>query len=470
MRYRFRMRRSLLLACAILTACGDSNHGSDAGSDGGAGAAGDLAMQPATSPDAPGAGPPTTRTPPTPTGSAYYVATTGSGGACTQAAPCRQISDAVTLVHPGDVIFVGDGTYAAFTVDGLDGTAAAPITIYAQGTGANVSAGTRDSISINNSFYIIVDGLNASGAARAGVGVVCSNHVTIRNGRFTANATWGIFSGFADDLVVEHNELAASATQHGVYASNSADRPIIRANLVHDNAASGIQINADGTVDPASDCAWLTAGGIKDGICTGAIVEGNVIHGNGAGGAAAINLDGVQQSIVRNNILYDNHATGIVNYMGDGSAGPKGMEILGNTVVQATGARQGLQFLSTTGPSLVRDNILYHPDAGKVGLEFGTAADVANVDSDYNVIDRFTIDSDGTVISLQTFQTMYQLDVHSMSGATPAQLFTSAATGDYSLSSSSPAIGKGVYEADAPTDEAGKPRPTTAPDIGALQH
>ena len=427
-------------------------------------------MQPATTPNASGAGPMATRTPPMPTGTGYYVAMSGGGSACTAAAPCRQISDAVKHVHAGDVVFVSDGTYAAFTVDGLTGTAAAPITIYAQGTGANISSGAHDSISINNSFYIVIDGLNATGATRAGAGVYCSNHVTIRNGRFQANNTWGVFSGFADDLVVEHNELAASATQHGVYASNSADRPIIRANLVHDNVASGIQINADGTIDPAGDCAWLTAGGVKDGISTGAIVEGNVIYGNGKSGAGAINLDGVQQSIVRNNILYDNHATGIVNYMGDGSAGPKGMEIIGNTLVQAKGARQGLQFLSTTGPNRVRDNILYHPDAAKAGLELGAASDVANVDSDYNVIDRFIIDADDTVLPLASFQSMYQLDLHSIGGATPAQLFTAAASGDFSPAPGSPAIGKGVYEANAPTDEAGKARPMTAPDIGALQH
>jgi hypothetical protein len=195
-----------------------------------------------------------------------------------------------------------------------------------------------------------------------------------------------------------------------------------------------------------------------------------VLYSIGATGGAAITLDGVQQSIVRNNILYGNHATGIVNYMGDGSAGPKGMEILGNTVVQATGARHALQLVSTTGSNLIRDNILYHPDSGKAGLELGTAADITNVDSDYNVIDRFIVDSDGAPIALASAQSTYKLDLHSLAGATPTQLFAGAATGDYSLAASSPAIAKGVYEADAPTDQMGKARPTVAPDIGALQH
>jgi hypothetical protein len=300
--------------------------------------------------------------------------------------------------------------------------------------------------------------------------VLCSNSITIRNGRFTGNNTWGIFSGFADDLVLEHNETASSKTQHGIYASNSADRTVFRGNLAHDNFGGGMQINADGTVDASSDCAWLTAGGVVDGISTGALIEDNVVYGNGVNGGGAINLDGVQDSIVRNNLLYGNHATGIVNYQGDGSAGPKGMEILGNTVVQASGARQVLQFLSTTGPNTVRDNILYHPDASKAGLELGAASDVPNVNADYDVIDRVTLDDSGAVLTVAQFRGMYSGEAHGVSGATPAQLFTNAAGNVFTPASGSPAVGKGLFEADDPTDAAGKARPAAGPDIGALQH
>jgi hypothetical protein len=90
--------------------------------------------------------------------------------------------------------------------------------------------------------------------------------------------------------------------EHGIYVSNSGDRPVVRGNRLHDNAGAGVQLNAD-----------LSAGG--DGIITDALIENNVIYGNGSAGGAAINLDGVQDSVVRNNLLYDNHATGIVNYI-----------------------------------------------------------------------------------------------------------------------------------------------------------
>src|SRR6185369_13988507 len=87
--------------------------------------------------------------------------------------------------------------------------------------------------------------------------------------------------------------------------SNSGDRPVVRFNNVHDNHASGIQINAD----PAELDASLGTRG--DGITENAVVEGNVIVNNGAGGAAAINLASVRASRIVNNLLYNNHASGI---------------------------------------------------------------------------------------------------------------------------------------------------------------
>lgn len=398
------------------------------------------------------------------------MAPSGLGGACSRAEPCREIASAVGLAHPGDVILVADGTYASFTVAGMRASAAAPLTIFAQGASVFVTAGRRDSIAVVNSFYVTIDGLNAIGGARAGAGVLCSNHVTIKNGRFVANKRWGIFAGFSDDLVLEHDETGGSQREHGIYASNSADRPIIRGNLVHDNASSGIQINADGDEKPDDDCAWKQSGGAADGICTGAVIEDNVIFGNGVRGGGAINLDGVQASVVRNNVLYGNHATGIVNYKGDGSGGPKGMLIVGNTLVQAARARQGLQFLSTEGPNLVRDNVLFHPDADKAGLELGTAADVANVDSDNNVLDRFILDSNDTVVPLAVLQRTYKRDRASVgSGGDLAAVFKNAAGGDLRLADGSPAIGKGVFVADAPVDQKGVARAAGSVDVGALQ-
>ena len=48
-----------------------------------------------------------------------------------------------------------------------------------------------------------------------------------------------------------------------------------------------------------------------DGIIGNAVVEGNIIHDNGYGGGSAINMDGVQDSEIFNNLIYNCTSAGI---------------------------------------------------------------------------------------------------------------------------------------------------------------
>jgi parallel beta-helix repeat protein len=392
-------------------------------------------------------------------GATYYVSPTGSdAGACTFVAPCRQIRRALTLVNAGDTIFVANGSYLGFDVDSLHGAPGAPITVKAQGTGALVTATTdrpdnRDTIFITFSSYIVIDGLRASNANRAAVRVDQSPNVTIRNGVYANNGTWGIFTDFADDLLLENNECSGSVAEHGIYVSNSGDRPVLRRNRVYGNNASGIQLNAD-----------LSAGG--DGIITGALIEQNVIFNNGTAGGAAINLDGVQDSIVRNNVLYNNRSTGIVNYQGDGGEGPQGMEILHNTIDMPSTGRWALLISNTTGPNLVRNNILYNRHSFRGGITYGSPADVANTDSDYNVLDRVSQDDGDTVLSLAQWQAQ-GFELHSFI-ASDVDLWMSVASADYHLKAGSPAIDQGVFAPNATRDMEGHVRPWgPGVDVGA---
>jgi parallel beta-helix repeat protein len=395
-------------------------------------------------------------------GSTYYVSPSGNdANPCSLALPCREIRQPLTFVGAGDTILVADGSYLGFDVFDIHGAPGAPVTIQAQGTGAVVLVTTdrpdnRDTIFITFSSYIVVDGLRAFTANRAAVRVDQSPSVTVRNGVFGDNTTWGIFTDFSDDLLLEGNECYGSVEEHGIYVSNSGDRPVVRANRVHDNNASGIQLNAD-----------LSAGG--DGIITDATIENNVIHGNGVAGGAAINLDGVQDSVVRNNLLYDNHATGIVNYMGDGAEGPRGMRILHNTVDQAPDARWGLLIWNTTGPNFVRNNILYNRNPNRGGITYlDPVVDVANTDSDHNIMDLVTPDDGQTVYTLAEWQALGH-EPHSLS-VPLASLFVDPDGGDYHLAAASPAIDAGQTLAEVPVDIEGNPRPAgPASDIGAYE-
>ena len=395
-----------------------------------------------------------------------HVAPAGSddAGKGSPASPYREIRKAVSAAAPGDAILVADGQYKGFTVRDLHGTANAPIAIRAQGRKAEVLKTTdrpdnRDTMYLDGCSYIVIDGLVSSNANRAAIRLEGSHHIIVRNGVFGNNANWGIFTGHCDDLLIETNECFGSAREHGIYVSNSGDRPVIRGNRSHDNAGCGIHMNGD-----------LSCGG--DGIISGALVEYNVIFNNGRRGGGGINMDGVQDSVIRNNLLYNNHATGITCYRGDGAAGPKGQKILHNTIVMAADARYALQLGQTAGPNLVRNNILYDLNPARGGLAcFDGAADVPNVDSDGNVFS-----AEAPIVALDDWKTRMPLaqwqaqgrDRHSVV-ASAAALFVDAARGNYHLAAGSPATGKGVALADAPRDAEGRPRSPKTPDIGCFE-
>jgi hypothetical protein len=115
--------------------------------------------------------------------------------------------------------------------------------------------------------------------------------------------------------------------------SNSGDRPVVRRNLIWGNHSCGLHMNGD-----------ASQGG--DGVISDALVERNVIFDNGNGdpafgapGGSAINCDGVQDSVIRNNLLWNDHKTGIALYRIDGG-GPAAAT--SSTATRSISARSAL--------------------------------------------------------------------------------------------------------------------------------
>ena len=209
-------------------------------------------------------------------------------------------------MRAGDLVIVRAGHYAGLYLT-TSGTATDPITFRAD-PGAIVDTQnptTPDGINLEGASWIVIENFTVTGLPRAGIRAVLNNHVTIRGNTGDLNGRWGILTGFSDDLLIENNTMSRSQAEHGIYVGNSGDRPVIRRNVVWGNNANGIHMNGD-----------LSQGG--DGIISGALVEGNVIHDNGVAGGSGINCDGVQSSLIRNNLLYNNHASGISLYQIDG--------------------------------------------------------------------------------------------------------------------------------------------------------
>lgn len=384
--------------------------------------------------------------------STWHVATTGNdanGGS--DASPFQTIQRAATAAQPGDTVIVHAGTYAGFKV-ATHATAAAPITFKADGAvnlGGALTA-DRDVIHIEGASYITIDGFSVTGATRAGISAITCDHITVKNNRVDASVRWGVFSAFCDDLVVEHNEISRSANEHGIYASNSADRPIIRYNKVWGNGMCGVHMNGD-----------ISFGG--DGVISNAIVEGNIITDNGLKGGSGINGDGVANATIRNNVLDNNHASGISLYQIDGGAPSNNNQIVNNTIRMAIGSRSGINIQDGATGNAIRNNIVIDETAGKGAIDVCTACSVV---SNHNAfVGKFIIN--GSAMDLAAWRTRTGNDATSFV-ATSAELFTSAT--DMTLRANSPAIDAGDATGAPTTDIVGTSRPQgNGIDVGAYE-
>jgi len=389
--------------------------------------------------------------------STFHVATTGDDSAAgTDAAPWRTIQHAADSVAPGDTVMIHAGTYTGFLVQ-TKATQTAPIAFVGSGAVNIDGAATadQDAVHVDGASWITISGLDISNATRSGVSALDCDHITVSGNHIDNNGKWGVFSGFCEDLVVENNEISNSATQHGIYASNSADNPVIRGNVVTGNAQCGIQINAD-----------ISQGG--DGIITGAIVENNVIRNNGRLGGSGINFDGVVGALIRNNVLDGNHASGISLYQEDGGAPSTGNQVINNTIRMASDARWALNIANDSSGNVARNNILLDPSPNSGAIEV-CATCLSGMLSDHNaVVGRFAID--GAVVDLPTWHAQTGNDAASMVAA-DADLFTDPSTGDLTLRAGSPAIDHGDPQGAPAVDILGTTRPQGAGfDIGAYEY
>jgi hypothetical protein len=241
------------------------------------------------------------------------------------------------------------------------------------------------------SSHIILDGLQLFGPGsaasttpltKAGVGMLYSHHLILRNLKVGVHGEYPIFSSFVDDLVIEHSEAYGAVNQHGVYLSNSSQRLTVGHNAFHDNRESGLQINPD--IGSRSTVPAFPTTGLSHCV----LLDGNVLHGNHD--AAGFNLQGLRDSVIRNNLLYNTLTSGITLYYGNAVGGSGNVLVAHNTIEivgGGGGGKQGVHLVDLAGLITLRNNIIYNRLAGAFGaLAIQTYADEAFVDSDYNAL------------------------------------------------------------------------------------
>lgn len=412
--------------------------------------------------------------PAAPAGSAtYYVddsaSANDSNNGLTPSTAWRTLQKAANTVVAGNIVEVLDGSYSRFTINGKNGTAGNPIVFRALGTGAVINSGTssstspdnRDSIKITFSSYIVIHGLRTQNSYRAGCRVDYSPNVTVQGCVFANGGTWGCFTDYSDDCHLIGNECFGSQREHGIYHSNGGDRAIIAGNYCHNNAAGGIQINAD----PQS----IVGGGgtHEDGICEQCIIERNWCVDNGggsaavpgaspavAGGGACLNFASIRNCDIRNNLLRTQYNQSGIVLWDDGNAqggvgpgyGSMNNRVYHNTVTLGAGVTRHCFVLSngSTG-NTIRNNVCV---AGARGIFEVTTDSMSGLIESHNVFYKpsgWPFATDETTSN--TYSTLANWVTFSGQGAndlTTQPLFANIATDDYSLTAGSPGLDDGL--------------------------
>lgn len=365
----------------------------------------------------------------------YFVSPTGEdmNTGLSAAAAFLTIQRGADLVSSGDTVFVANGTYAGFDVRGRNGAANAPIVFKALGDDVliNTSGPIRDDgINVENADYVVIEGFTVKNMPGSGNGIrlVLSDHCVVRHCWCDGNAERGIFTGFTDDILIEYNTCTNSVDEHGIYVSNSSDRPIIRFNECYGNNNIGIHMNGD-----------LSLGG--DGIISDPQIYGNIIHDNNR--AAGINMDGVENALIYNNLIYNNHfSQGIALFQQDGAQVSSGARIFNNTIIVPDDGRWGILLKAGANQNtIILNNMIINEHAWRGAI---AAEAIDGLTSDYNLLsDKLSAVGDGEADSFVAWQAL-GLDQQSQIVAESNDLFSNPTENNYQLLPTAQAVDAGT--------------------------
>jgi hypothetical protein len=154
-------------------------------------------------------------------------------------------------------------------------------------------------------------------------------------------------------------------------------------------------------------------------------------------------MDCVQDSKIFNNILYNNHASGIAMYQIDGAEGSKNNKVFNNTIVHPIDGRWAILIVNGSTGNTIYNNILInnHSFRGSICIDEDSKAGFV---SDYNLlVNRLSDDDGNSNMSLTLWQSL-GYDTHSQIALPENQLFNNHTSGDFHLLPSSQPLNIGT--------------------------
>ncbi len=403
----------------------------------------------------------------------------------------KTLAEAADQSRGGDLVAVLPGHYAGFRLgDKPDAGDGRYVHFEALGAPGDViidapcGADPNWMILLEGAHHVIVQGFNLAGTNTPGgpdfhgpnAGILINgdfvrtsklaHHIAIIGNYSHHHKVWGIHSVDSHTVLVQDNLFASSGKEHAAYFSDGSDDYVIRRNVFFGSNASGLQVNVDPLasleklakhpsieyppMQPSREWALgllklaterFGANAFPDGRGFNYIIEGNVMNGNGRIGGAAINLAGVRESLIQNNLVYGNDSAGIAEWDNanpfDAAAvkpGPQtaaevtGADVLpvfgcfnnvvrNNTILSAVKGRAALLVGNGSWGTRAYNNVLVNDELPSVEL-FNTS--IWRFEASHNVIDR--VSYEGPAAAMKGLATSLPDGAHSVTGITRSTL------------------------------------------------